>query len=159
MMPPVFSRPGGKEEGVFSSKGKGKRRIEILSTPDIWAERWVGGIFLVVYGSRENWRLSLLVGERRVGLGGCRGPAWTGYVFCCSGCPREVGIGLADPGLHWVGSGVCTVGWPSPPIPSLLWKNRTRSQLHTCIFTLSYGHLNWDHSIITKLHQPASGFH
>lgn len=36
MMPPVFSRPSGKENGLYSQRGESK--IEILSTPDKLAQ-------------------------------------------------------------------------------------------------------------------------
>ena len=64
--------------------------LEILSTPDILAQRWLGRIVPIVFGPHENWGLTLLVGERRVDLGRCRVAARIGCVFCCLGCSAEM---------------------------------------------------------------------
>lgn len=74
MIPPVFSRPGGKE----------KPALELLSTPSTLGQRPGGGgeVVPIVSGSQESWGLSLLVAVRRVGVRA--GAKWQERLGVCS---------------------------------------------------------------------------
>lgn len=123
MMPPVSSRPSGKENTVYSQRGESRIRDSQHSRHTGTEMGWVGRIVPIVFGPHENWGLSLLVGERRVDLGRCRVAARIGCVFCCLGCSAEMATKAALYGaswvsldLHWVASDIQRVGWPSPSV-------------------------------------------
>ena len=86
VMPPVFSRPGGKENPA----------LEFLSTPGTLVQRPGGGekVVPIVSGSQENWGLSLLISVRRVGVSRCKVAGGIGCVLL---------LGLFWRGDHQVG--------------------------------------------------------
>lgn len=98
------------------------------------AQRWVGEIILIVYDPQESWGLSLLVGERRVGLGRCKVAAWIAscsIAWDCSGeeATRLAYVGAAERYLTYIEWEQAFVQWAAQVhvFPFLLLKNKATS--------------------------------